>query len=115
MPSRGRRWLTLTMLVLALGGCSEIFPKRSPGEKLYRKHCADCHGINGSGHTVSSMGDPNANLLDDNWKHPGDAAGMETVLRNDLVFEHPTKDRLSNEEIKQIVTHVLSLRGERRR
>ena len=111
----GGRWLALAMLMLALGGCSELFPKRTPGEKLYRKHCADCHGIDGSGHTISSMGDPNANLLDDSWRHPSDASGMETVIRQGLVFEHPTYDKLSAAEVRQIVDHVLSLRGERRR
>jgi mono/diheme cytochrome c family protein len=109
------RWLALSMLMSSLGGCSEVFPKRAAGEKLYRKHCADCHGIDGSGHTVRSMGDPNANLVDDSWRHPGDAAGMEAVIGQGLVFEHPTFDKLSREEVRQIVDHVLSLRGERRR
>jgi len=104
----------MAMLVASLGGCSELFPKRTPGEKLYRKHCADCHGADGSGHTVQSMGDPNANLLDNRWRHAGDASSMETVIREGLVFEHPTFDKLDHEEIRQIVDHVLSLRGERR-
>lgn len=103
------------MLVLSLGGCSELFPKRTPGEKLYRKHCADCHGIDGGGQTIRTMGDPDANLLDDRWKYPGDASGMETVILQALVFEHPTFDKFSREEVKLIVDHVFSLRGERRR
>ncbi len=109
------RGLALAILVLSLGGCSELFPKRTPGEKLYRKHCADCHGIDGGGHTIRTMGDPDANLLDDRWKYPGDASGMETVILQALVFEHPTFDKFSREEVKQIVDHVFSLRGERRR
>ena len=109
------RGLALSILMLSLGGCSEIFPKRTPGEKLYRKHCADCHGIDGSGHTIRSMGDQDANLLDSRWKHSGDAVGMENVIREALVFEHPTFDKLSREEVKQIVDHIFSLRGERRK
>jgi len=111
----GCRWLALIILVVFLGACSELFPKRTPGEKLYRKHCADCHGVDGSGHTVRSMGDPNANLLDERWRHAGDAAGMETVINQALVFEHPTFDELGREEVKQIVDHVFYLRGERRK
>lgn len=110
------RWccgLALSILVLSLAGCSEVFPKRTAGEKLYRKHCADCHGIGGDGHTIRSMGDPDANLMDDRWKHPADAAGMEGVIRQGLVFEHPTFDKLSREEVKQIVGYVFLLRGER--
>ena len=109
------RWFVLVTLIVVSSACDELMPKRSAGEKLYRKHCADCHGADGSGHTVQSMGDPNANLLDNRWRHAGDASSMETVIREGLVFEHPTFDKLSHEEIRQIVDHVLSLRGERRR
>jgi len=106
--------VALPLLLLYLCGCDEIMPRRSPGEKLYRKHCSTCHGVAGNGQTVRSMGDPNADLLDDMWRHPSDPAGLASVLRQGLVFEHPTYDKLSNEEIKQIVDHLLSLRGERR-
>ncbi len=114
---RSRRYgLQLTLLVLTAGlvGCGDFLPKRTPGEKLYRKHCAECHGLDGSGQTVRSMGDPNANLLDDLWRHPGDASGMQAVLTQDLVFEHPSFQKLSGSEVRQIVDHVLKLRGERR-
>lgn len=113
--SDGVRLSALAMLMLALAGCSDVFPKRTAGEKLYRSNCADCHGIDGRGHTIKSMGDQNANLLDDSWRHAGDASGMENVILQSLVFEHPTFDKLSREQVKQIVDHVLSLRGEGRR
>lgn len=110
----GTRWLALPLLLVLLGGCSELFPKRTPGEKLYRKHCSDCHGVDGGGHTVRSMGNPDANLLDQRWRHAGDPTGMETVILDSLVFEHPTFDSLSSKEVRQIVDHVLKLRGELR-
>lgn len=113
--TQGARWLAPAILLLASGACSDLFPKRSAGEKLYRKHCADCHGVDGSGHTIKSMGDPNANLLDDRWRHPSDAASLEAVISQGLVFEHPTFSKLDREEVRQIVTYLLSLRGERRR
>jgi hypothetical protein len=40
---------------------------------------------------------------------------MESVILQALVFEHPTFDKLSREEVKQIVDHIFSLRGERRK
>lgn len=102
------------MTMLLLVGCDQILPKRSAGEKLYRKHCANCHGVDGSGNTITSMGDPNANLLDNDWRHAGDAHGIEAVIHQRLVFEHPDFSELSGTEVKQIVNHVLALRGERR-
>ena len=108
------RGLIISVLMVCLAGCNQIFPKRTPGEKLYRKHCAECHGADGGGQTVSSMGNPDANLLDDSWRHPSDASGMQGVIMQGLVWEHPSFDKLSRQEVQQIVDHVLSLRGERR-
>lgn len=105
----------LTLLVLCSAGCGELLPKRTPGEKLYRKHCADCHGIDGGGHTVRTMGEPNTNLLDDRWRYGYDTSGIENVIRQEMVFEHPTFTKLSPEDLKQITSHVRKLRGESRR
>ena len=101
--------------IMLLVGCDQILPKRSPGEKLYRKHCANCHGIDGAGSTVSNMGDLHANLLDNDWRYAGDAGGMESVINQRLVFEHPNFEELKGPEVRQIVDHVLELRGERRK
>ena len=108
--------LGLVVLVLCatvLGACDEILPKRTLGEKLYRKNCADCHGADGSGQTIMYMGDHDANLLDNSWKHGGGKSGMFRTLRQDLVFRHPSYDHLNSKELEQIVSHVLVLRGEK--
>lgn len=111
----GRRVAFWALLALAIGGCNSIAPRRSPGEKLYRKYCGDCHGIDAGGHTVRSMGHPYANLRDDMWKHGGDAPGLERTIREELVFQHPSFQQISGQELRQIVDHVLALRGENRR
>jgi mono/diheme cytochrome c family protein len=115
-PSRRFRGPVWALLLLTLAGCDEILPKRTVGEKLYRKHCSDCHAADGAGQTIRSMGETYADLLDDTWRYAGDAPGIRTVLSQDLVFDHPTfSQKLSSEEIKQITEHVLTLRGERSR
>ena len=59
------------------------------------------------------MGESYSNLVDDSWRHAGDAAGLRAVLSQDLVFDHPTfSQRLSREEIKLVTDHVIFLRGE---
>ena len=102
----------LTLILLVTVGCEQVFPKRTAGEKLYRKHCADCHSADGSGNTIGYMGNNLANLLDNSWKHGGDHSSMQFTLRDGLVFRHPSYDELSGKELQQIVSHVLALRGE---
>lgn len=99
-------------VALATGGCEDLLPQRTAGEKLYRKHCADCHGLDAGGQTVRHMGDQYANLRDNMWRHGGSGKEMIYTLQNQLVFRHPTWDELSPEEIRRIVNHVLKLRGE---
>ena len=106
----------LGLLILTLCGCEEILPKRTAGEKLYGKHCSECHGVDGVGQTIQTMGDSYSDLVDDSWRYAGDAPGIRSVLSQDMVFDHPTfSKRLSSDEIKQIADHVIVLRGERQR
>jgi mono/diheme cytochrome c family protein len=105
--------MAIVLVAAALGwGCDTLFPKRSEGEKLYRKYCADCHGIDGSGDTIRYMGNSKADLLDNSWKHGGDATSMFFVLRDEVVFRHPSYDDLSDKQLQLIVKYVLQLRGE---
>lgn len=103
--------------LLALSACAaveDIFVQRSPGEKLYRKLCSDCHGLDGAGNTVQGMGNPNNDLTDPFWKYGGDPGSMEAVVRDGVFAQMPAHPELSGEQIKSIVDHVLKLRGETR-
>lgn len=90
--------------------CNELFPERTVGEKLYRKHCADCHGFDAKGNTVRFMGNDYADLTDDQWKHGFGAEATISVIRQELVFRHPSFDDLNNDDLQQITKHILQLR-----
>lgn len=113
---RGGYAAALLLASLALAACSDLFPHRSDGEKLYRKHCAECHGVDGSGNTARYMGNGWADLRDDNWKLGGDPGSIENTIRNGVFGQMPGYDqKLSHAEIRQIVDHVRVLRGEKPR
>jgi cbb3-type cytochrome c oxidase subunit III len=98
---------------LALGACHDLLPHRSEGEKLYRKHCAECHGVDGSGNTPRFMGNGWADLLDSNWKLGGDKDSMANTVRNGVFGQMPGySQKLSDKEIRAVVDHVRVLRGE---
>ncbi len=101
---------------LALGACSDLFPHRSEGEKLYRAHCAECHGIDGAGNTPRFMGNGWADLLDSNWKLGGDPSSMANTVRNGVFGQMPGySQKLSEKEILAVVDYVRVLRGEKAR
>lgn len=101
----------LTAFALAAAGCG-LLPERSPGEKLWRKHCAECHGIGGAGNTPRYMGKPYADLLDNHWRVAGDEYAIADSIRSGFFGEMPSFDHLSDKEITLLVTYVRELRGE---
>jgi mono/diheme cytochrome c family protein len=111
-PTHIAALLTLSALAtLALAACGDLMP-RSPGERLWRKRCAECHGLDASGNTPRYMGDPDADLLDDSWKAGGDRASIEQVVREGVFGEMPANDQLTAEEMRQLIDYLYSLRGE---
>ncbi len=87
----------------------------SPEETLWRKHCADCHGIDGSGNTARYMGNAWADLLDNSWKSAsGDEYTITAVVREGVFGQMPANTELSDQEVTQIVDWLYSLRGETR-
>lgn len=99
--------------VMALAACGQLFPHRSEGEKLYRKHCAECHGLDGAGNTPGYMGDAYADLRDDLWRKGGDPDSMQSVVRNGVFAKMPRYDQLSAKEVRLVVDYVRVLRGEK--
>jgi mono/diheme cytochrome c family protein len=106
---------TLGAVTLVLGACDLLGPKRSPGEKLYRARCADCHGLDGAGNTPLQMGNAYADLLDDSWRHvSGDAYSIEMIIKTGIFAKMPANPDLTDEQLRQLTDWVLHLRGERR-
>lgn len=119
MPRKsGRGVAALLCCSLGLVACSEVedfFVRRPPGEKIYRKLCAECHGLDGSGNTPRGMGNPNNDLIDPFWKYGGgDAGSIEVIVRDGVFGQMPAHPELTAEEMRQLIDHILKLRGETR-
>lgn len=104
--------LVVSLSMLSLTGCDLLKP-RPLGEKLWRSRCADCHGIDGSGNTPRFMGNPWADLRDNNWKHGGDRSTVESVVREGIFGKMPAVDDLTAEEMRALLDYLYQLRGER--
>lgn len=111
MPSH-RSAQFLVALVCCAGipwaACSEVFPHRSPGEKLYRKRCASCHGLDARGNTARYMSNADADLTDDSWNNGQGDDAMAMVIENGVFGSMPDNRDLSQEQIRQIVEHLNS-------
>lgn len=111
-----RRPLALAALAAAVlvagAGCNVIFPERSLGERVWREHCASCHGLDGAGNTPLYGGIAEADLLDDSWVHGGADAEIAAVIREGVLGQMPPFDMLSNEEVRAVIVYLRRLRDE---
>jgi cytochrome c oxidase cbb3-type subunit III len=88
-------------------GCEKIFPHRSQGESLFVDNCADCHGVDGRGNTVRSMGQAYADLTDDTWKNGGDDSSVGTSIREGSFGLMPGfQEKLNDQEIQALVAYI---------
>ena len=99
--------LAATAGLLLSSGCG---PK-DPGQRVWARKCAACHGREGRGNTRFARSRPYANLTDDVWKHGGDLPSIRRLITDgDPKSPMPAyRDRLSPEEIDAVSRHVLSL------
>ena len=104
--------LVLPLLVVASAAGCDALGHRSPGEKLWRKHCAECHGLGASGNTVLFMGNPWADLRDDQWRTSGDRNSIEQVVRSGVFAAMPAHDELSADDMRALIDWLYRLRGE---
>lgn len=118
--SRIVKWLRLAppVLVLVAGAGCDVFEEkvlhRTPGERLFRRLCADCHGENGQGNTPRAIGNPAADLTRSEFKHGSDPGSIAMVIRQGIFGEMPAHPELKDAEVRMVVDHVLKLRRESR-
>jgi mono/diheme cytochrome c family protein len=111
-----KRSAAVAVVLAALaGGACGFMEKRSPGEKLWRKRCASCHGLDARGNTPGYMGNVNADLSDSNWTIGSDDGSIETVVREGIFAKMPANDDLTRDEMRALIGHLRALRGERAR
>jgi mono/diheme cytochrome c family protein len=99
------------VVALATSGC-DMFEPKDPGERIYRKLCSSCHGIDGRGNTVRYMSNDWADLTDNSWKTYGDDGSIETTIREGVFGQMPARPELTREEMSALLGYLRKLRGE---
>ena len=81
------------------------------GRKLYRRHCASCHGATGKGDGGQALsgGEP-SDLTDNEWDTGATDGEIFVVIRDGLSADMLAyKDKLKEAEIWQVVVFVRTL------
>ena len=113
LPGRnGRRGVALALVLgatTALAAC-DLLPAKSPGERLWRQRCGECHGRDGAGNTPRFMGNYRADLLDETWEHGSDPGSWAVVIREGVFGQMPANEELTQAEVDALVEHLRELR-----
>jgi mono/diheme cytochrome c family protein len=101
----------VALAALSASAC-ELFEPKDPGERVFRKLCASCHGVDGRGNTARYMSNEWADLSDESWKGYGDDGSLETIIREGIFGKMPAHDEISREEMRALLAYLRELRGE---
>ena len=99
--------LPLVMVVVSVSGCSRDqhdHPNLTTGEELFNHHCAECHGVQGTGRLLDGIP---ASIL--SKKSPGEIAQYITTV-TDQNREMPVFSTMSANEAKIITDHLITLK-----
>jgi len=100
--------LLSAMVALSVFGCSQDqhdHPNLTTGEELFNYHCADCHGVQGTGSLFDGMP---ANIL--TQKSPEE---ISTYITTETGHERemPVFKTMPAEEAKAITDHLFTLKN----
>jgi mono/diheme cytochrome c family protein len=104
--------ITCACVLLGMGGAQAQNSATSAGEFIYRVHCLRCHGKTGDGRGPDS---PALIVPPRDFHSPESTAKSELDLRAiiiwGLVFSpmHGWWDRLSSEEIREVISYIRQL------
>ncbi len=104
-----RAWsLALYLLAAAAAACAG--PK-DPGERVWVRRCAACHGRDGRGRTKFARNRPFADLTDGRWKQGGDRASIRRTIEDGVPGTQMEgfRRKLSPQEIDAVTDEVLRL------
>lgn len=102
-----KAFLVLSMMVMSVSGCSQDqhdHPNLTTGEQLFNYHCADCHGVQGTGNLFDGIP---ANIL--TQKSPEE---ISTYITTETGHERemPVFTTMQAEEAKAITDHLFTLK-----
>lgn len=109
MGSSCSRLGLLVAMALTTLGCDAFGGGRSPEETLFRRHCAECHGLDGAGNNPVYGRYRGIDLVDGTWFEAGDEAGIESVILEGVFPAMPAFDHLSDSEVRAIADYVRTL------
>ena len=115
MSRRGAGLAIGLLAACLLAGCADLvdrFSNRPEDEKLWRKHCAKCHGVSGTGNTPAYMGNTYADLTDDIWRSGSSDGSLDRAIRGGVFGQMPGfRDQLTGKEVDLLIAYVRKLRG----
>jgi mono/diheme cytochrome c family protein len=82
------------------------------GQQLYLKNCASCHGRTGQGGPGNDLIPAAPSLTGDKWDHGSTDQAIFDNIKNGIAPDFnmvPFKDKLKDDEIRNIVAFIRSL------
>jgi mono/diheme cytochrome c family protein len=101
----------ITSLALAAGLSAGCGGPKDPGERVWKRKCAACHGTDGAGRTRFAETRPFADLTDGKWRHVPDRATLRKLVAegDPRSTMPPFEGTLTPAEIDAVVDHALKL------
>jgi len=103
-----KSFLLVSLVVVSASGCSQDqhdHPDLTTGEQLFNYHCADCHGVKGTGNLFDGMP---ANIL--TIKSPQEIVSY-TTTETGHEREMPVFPTMPADEAQAITDHLFTLKN----